>query len=271
MRWPVFSAIVPEVVSREHLGAAMALNGISMNLSRVVGPVVAGAILAAVGSGAVFVLNFVLAATAFVTILRWKSTPKASTLPGERFVGAMRVGLAARDAVAAAACGAAAHLLLLPAFVGAAGAAAAGGAAHPRCRAGHLHGDAGLHRRRRGRRGDVLPALACAFQPQPVRAHRHRGARGDVGDRGLRAQHLGGAAGHRGVRHGLDFHRQFADPGRADGLARLGARARHVDLPDGADGRCGHRLAAVGPCGRPVQRQHRGHGGGRGRARPCGC
>jgi hypothetical protein len=33
------------------LGAAMALNGISMNLSRVVGPVVAGAILASVGSG----------------------------------------------------------------------------------------------------------------------------------------------------------------------------------------------------------------------------
>ncbi len=92
MRWPVFSAIVPEVVKRDDLGAAMALNGISMNLSRVVGPVVAGAILAAVGAGAVFVLNVVLAATAFVTILRWRSTPKTSTLPGERFVGAMRVG-----------------------------------------------------------------------------------------------------------------------------------------------------------------------------------
>ena len=92
MRWPVFSAIVPEVVPREHLGAAMALNGISMNLSRVVGPVVAGAILAGVGSGAVFVLNTLLAAMAFATILRWRSTPRSSTLPGERFVGAMRVG-----------------------------------------------------------------------------------------------------------------------------------------------------------------------------------
>jgi len=92
MRWPVFSAIVPEVVSREHLGAAMALNGISMNLSRVVGPVVAGAILAAVGSGAVFVLNTVLAVLAFTTILRWRSEPRTSTLPGERFVGAMRIG-----------------------------------------------------------------------------------------------------------------------------------------------------------------------------------
>ena len=92
MRWPVFSAIVPEVVPRPQLGAAMALNGISMNLSRVVGPVGAGAILSAVGSGAVFVLNVVLAVAAFVTILRWRSTPRTSALPGERFVGAMRVG-----------------------------------------------------------------------------------------------------------------------------------------------------------------------------------
>jgi hypothetical protein len=54
--------------------------------------VVAGAILASVGSGAVFVLNTLLAAMAFVTILRWRSQPRTSTLPGERFVGAMRVG-----------------------------------------------------------------------------------------------------------------------------------------------------------------------------------
>ena len=92
MRWPVFSAIVPEVVPREHLGEAMALNGISMNLSRVIGPVVAGGIISAVGSGAVFVLNVLLAAAAFATIVRWRSEPRISTLPGERFVGAMRVG-----------------------------------------------------------------------------------------------------------------------------------------------------------------------------------
>ena len=92
MRWPVFSAIVPEVVPREQMSEAMALNGISMNLSRVVGPVVAGAIISTVGSHVVFVLNVVLAAAAFTTIVRWRSTPGTSTLPGERFVGAMRVG-----------------------------------------------------------------------------------------------------------------------------------------------------------------------------------
>lgn len=93
MRWPVFSAIVPEVVPRPQLSAAMALNGISMNLSRVVGPVAAGAILAAMGPPVVFVLNAVLALVSFLLILRWKSVPRESALPGERFLGAMRVGL----------------------------------------------------------------------------------------------------------------------------------------------------------------------------------
>ncbi len=93
MRWPVFAAIVPQVVPRAELPAALALNGIAMNLSRVVGPVLAGALLAAISPAAVFVLNAMLALVAFVLILRWKSVPRVSALPGERFVGAMRVGL----------------------------------------------------------------------------------------------------------------------------------------------------------------------------------
>jgi MFS family permease len=92
MRWPVFAAIVPDIVSRDHLPAALALNGIAMNLSRVVGPVLAGTLLG-LGSAAVFVVNAVLSAVAFVLILRWRHTRKTSALPGERFVGAMRIGL----------------------------------------------------------------------------------------------------------------------------------------------------------------------------------
>ncbi|HEV8692137.1 MAG TPA: MFS transporter [Ideonella sp.] len=92
LRWPVFAAIVPEIVPRHHMTQALALNGVAMNLSRIVGPVVAGAILAATSSAWVFVLNAVLAFTAFTLILRWKSQHKESALPGERFIGAMRVG-----------------------------------------------------------------------------------------------------------------------------------------------------------------------------------
>jgi MFS family permease len=93
MRWPVFSAIVPSVVPRPHLGAALALNGVAMNLPRIVGPALAGTLLAALGSAAVFGFNAALSIFAFVMILRWRTEQKDSALPGERFVGAMRVGL----------------------------------------------------------------------------------------------------------------------------------------------------------------------------------
>jgi MFS family permease len=93
-RWPVFSAIVPEVVPRGQLSQAMALGGISMNLARVIGPVMAGALLAAAGPSLVFGVNAVFGVVSCVLVLRWKAQPKkASALPGERFVGAMRVGL----------------------------------------------------------------------------------------------------------------------------------------------------------------------------------
>ena len=94
MRWPVFAAIVPELVPRAQLPAALALNGIAMNASRIVGPIVAGALIASAGSPYVFGLNAVLSIAAGVVIWRWRREPKpASALPGERFVGAMRVGV----------------------------------------------------------------------------------------------------------------------------------------------------------------------------------
>ncbi|HXF47249.1 MAG TPA: MFS transporter, partial [Burkholderiaceae bacterium] len=42
LRWPVYAAIVPEVVPRRDLPAAMALNGVAVNTSRIIGPLVAG-------------------------------------------------------------------------------------------------------------------------------------------------------------------------------------------------------------------------------------
>lgn len=92
MRWPVFAAIVPELVPRTELSAALALNGIAMNASRIVGPIVAGALIASAGSAYVFALNALLSVGATVAIGRWKRERKVSALPGERFVGAMRVG-----------------------------------------------------------------------------------------------------------------------------------------------------------------------------------
>ena len=93
MRWPVFSAIVPELVPRSQLPAALALNGISMNASRIVGPLVAGALIASAGTAYVFVLNAVLSIISGFVIMRWRRDHVPSPLGRERLISAMRVGL----------------------------------------------------------------------------------------------------------------------------------------------------------------------------------
>jgi MFS family permease len=92
LRWPVYSAIVPELVPRRELPSAIALNGIAMNTSRVVGPVIAGALIASLGSAYVFVLNAALSLGAGLMIARWQAERTQSVLPGERFFGAIRIG-----------------------------------------------------------------------------------------------------------------------------------------------------------------------------------
>nr|WP_239024395.1 MFS transporter [Ramlibacter humi] len=93
MRWPVFAAIIPEVVPRPQLPQALALNGVAMNGSRIIGPLVAGALIASLGSAWVFVLNACLSIGAGFVIMRWRREHKESPLGRERLTSAMRVGL----------------------------------------------------------------------------------------------------------------------------------------------------------------------------------
>ncbi len=93
MRWPVFAAIVPELVPRSQLPAALALNGIAMNVSRIVGPLAAGALIASLGTQYVFVLNAVLSVLSGFVIMRWRRTHTPHPLGRERLAGAIRVGV----------------------------------------------------------------------------------------------------------------------------------------------------------------------------------
>jgi len=93
MRWPVFSAIVPEMMSKSQLPAALALNGVSMNASRIIGPLLAGALIASLGSAWVFLLNALLSLGAAIIISRWRREHKPNPLGRERLGSAMRVGL----------------------------------------------------------------------------------------------------------------------------------------------------------------------------------
>jgi MFS family permease/quinol monooxygenase YgiN len=92
MRWPVFAAIVPELVPRAQLPQALALNGVSMNASRIIGPLLAGALIASLGSAWVFALNAVLAVASAIIIARWKREHPVNPLGREPFWAAMRVG-----------------------------------------------------------------------------------------------------------------------------------------------------------------------------------
>ncbi|HSW18619.1 MAG TPA: MFS transporter [Ramlibacter sp.] len=93
MRWPVFAAIMPEVLPRPLLPQGLALNGIAMNGSRIIGPLLAGALIASFGSVWVFVLNAVLSLGAGFVIMRWRRVHKESPLGRERLTSAMRVGV----------------------------------------------------------------------------------------------------------------------------------------------------------------------------------
>ncbi|WP_025918333.1 MFS transporter [Herminiimonas sp. CN] len=93
MRWPVFIAIIPEIVSNAELPSAIGLNAIAVHMSRLLGPVLAGVFLASMGSQYVFLANALLSIIALLLVMQCRPNSKDSTLPGERFVGAMRVGL----------------------------------------------------------------------------------------------------------------------------------------------------------------------------------
>ena len=93
MRLPLFAALVPELLPRSQLPAGLALNGVSMNTSRIIGPILAGMLISSLGLVWVFVLNSALSVGIGLAVLRWKYAPRSSALPGERFLGAIRVGV----------------------------------------------------------------------------------------------------------------------------------------------------------------------------------
>ncbi|MDM0106101.1 MFS transporter [Variovorax sp. J22R24] len=93
MRWPVFSAIVPELVPRTHLPAALGLNGIAMNASRIIGPLLAGTLIASAGTVWVFGLNAVMCVASGFVVLRWRREHTPNPLGREKLISAMRVGV----------------------------------------------------------------------------------------------------------------------------------------------------------------------------------
>jgi len=85
---PTWRAILPELVSKDDLAAASALNGIEFNLARAVGPALAGLVIAAAGVSTAFVVNFVSFFGVILVVARWKRPVQKRTTPPETLKGA---------------------------------------------------------------------------------------------------------------------------------------------------------------------------------------
>ncbi len=100
MNNPAWQAIVPELVPRQQVPDAVALNSAAYNLARAVGPALGGFAVAAFGSHAtrgaawVFLLNAVSFIGVIIVLYRWHRTPQyKSALPAERVFGSIRAGI----------------------------------------------------------------------------------------------------------------------------------------------------------------------------------
>ena len=92
---PAWLSIIPQLVPRPYLQPAVALNGVGINVSRAVGPALAGVIIVAWGMAAPFWLN-ALSTLGVIAALNWwqpAAEPAPRRLPAESFGRAMRAGL----------------------------------------------------------------------------------------------------------------------------------------------------------------------------------
>jgi MFS family permease len=90
---PAWQAIIPDLVPRSQLPAAVSLNSVAFNIARAVGPALGGILVAAVGSWAVFLLNSLSFVGVILVLYHWKREPVESVSPTERIMGAMRAGV----------------------------------------------------------------------------------------------------------------------------------------------------------------------------------
>lgn len=89
-----WSATAADLVPRPEVPAAIALNGVSYNLARVVGPAAAGAIIGWLGVNAVFTFNSICFAGVVAILYGWGGVQRVhQPLPPESLVSGMRTGL----------------------------------------------------------------------------------------------------------------------------------------------------------------------------------
>ena len=90
---PAWQSVVPQLVPAQDLAPAVAANSVGINISRAVGPALAGSIIGVAGIAAPFWVNALSNLAVIGALLWWRAPLKgASSLPAERFASAMRAG-----------------------------------------------------------------------------------------------------------------------------------------------------------------------------------
>ena len=91
---PVASASIPEIVSKKELPSAIALGGIQMNLSGIIGPALGSLLIPLFGVGTVFAINACAFVLVLLAVLTWRRKGVPLDVPLEGFfdslLGAVR-------------------------------------------------------------------------------------------------------------------------------------------------------------------------------------
>ncbi|MEO6858611.1 MAG: MFS transporter [Solirubrobacteraceae bacterium] len=90
---PARQSFMMEMVGAEHLRNAVSLNSVLVNVARVIGPAVAGILIATVGEGVCFLVNAASFAAVVASLLSLDRTALSPTVPSGRARGQLRDGL----------------------------------------------------------------------------------------------------------------------------------------------------------------------------------
>jgi MFS family permease len=93
MRNPGIAGALPETVPRSQLPQALALNSVALNCSRVIGPGIAGLLIASTGTAAVYALNAVIALAGCIALTRWRRSPVVPHRPSRPILASISEGL----------------------------------------------------------------------------------------------------------------------------------------------------------------------------------
>src|SRR5215210_1532105 len=89
----IYQALTQDFVPRSELPAAVALNGVAINLARAIGPALAGLIIAAFSAGALFAVEAALLALIVGLVALRVRPPGPARASGERLAPAVRAGV----------------------------------------------------------------------------------------------------------------------------------------------------------------------------------